>query len=63
MGVDLSLQQVQEIADTLFGDTVTFRKGQIGSWRDLFTPFHKALFKEVMGEELIRLGYESDCNW
>lgn len=60
---DLSSVQIAEIADSLFGDTITFRKGQIGSWREVFTPFHKELFKAKMGQELIDLGYEQDYAW
>jgi hypothetical protein len=41
----------------------TFRSGKTGAWRDQFTPEHKALFKEVTGDLLIRLGYEDDDLW
>lgn len=41
----------------------TFRSGQAGKWRTSFTPRHKALFKEVAGDLLIRLGYEQDHDW
>jgi hypothetical protein len=41
----------------------TFRSGRTGDWRTLFTPAHKALFKEVAGDLLIRLGYESNYDW
>jgi len=41
----------------------TFRQGQIGSWREVFTPYHKDLFKRTMGQELILLGYEPDDQW
>ncbi len=60
---DLSSEQVAEIAEGLFGDTVTFRTGQIGSWKEVFTPRHKELFKAKMGKELIELGYEKDDTW
>jgi hypothetical protein len=60
---DLSDKQIDQIANSLFGGTGTFRKGQIGSWKESFTPYHKELFKEKMGKELIELGYENDYNW
>ena len=41
----------------------TFNKGQIGTYRELFKPEHKKLFKEISGDLLIRLGYEKDSNW
>ncbi len=41
----------------------TFRSGTVGKWRETFTEKHKALFKEVAGDLLIRLGYEGDHDW
>lgn len=41
----------------------TFRAGKTGEWRKYFKPEHKALFKEVAGDLLIRLGYEQDNDW
>jgi sulfotransferase 6B1 len=63
LGYELSKERVAEIADTLFGGTLTFRKGQIGEWREHFSPQHIDLFKSALGKELIELGYESDNNW
>lgn len=36
----------------------TFREGKTGSWREHFTGEHRALFAEVGGDLLERLGYE-----
>ena len=37
----------------------TFRKGQPGEWREVFTKRHKMLFKEAGGNEALeRMGYE-----
>jgi hypothetical protein len=36
----------------------TFRKGQIGNWRDHFGPEHLAAFERVMGGVMEQLGYE-----
>lgn len=41
----------------------TFRSGKTGGWKDHFTPEHKALFKDVAGDLLVKLGYEKDNNW
>jgi hypothetical protein len=41
----------------------TFRKGKSGGWREHFTQEHIDLFKEVNGDLLIRLGYETDNDW
>ncbi|HEV2601553.1 MAG TPA: sulfotransferase domain-containing protein [Candidatus Babeliales bacterium] len=63
--LDLSDKEIATVADSLFGSTLshTFRKGQIGSWKEHFTDEHKQLFKEIAGQLLIDLGYESDMNW
>lgn len=41
----------------------TFRSGKTGEWRKYFKEDHTRLFKNVAGDLLIRLGYESDLNW
>jgi len=41
----------------------TFRKGSPGNWREHFTDANKALFKQVTGDLLVRLGYERDEDW
>jgi hypothetical protein len=41
----------------------TFRKGVVGDWRNHFTDEHKRLFKETVGDLLIRLGYENNNDW
>lgn len=51
------------IHSELFGGNQTFRKGQINEWKERFKEEHKEAFKAVMGDTLIRLGYEQDNNW
>ena len=63
LNTPLTDQEIFQIANILFGGTATFRNGQIGSWRTAFNEDHMRMFKESMGEELIRLGYEKDLNW
>ncbi|MCK4666377.1 sulfotransferase domain-containing protein, partial [Candidatus Dependentiae bacterium] len=55
---------VEYISQNVFWKkSMTFHKGQIGTYRDFFKPEHKKLFKEISGDLLIRLGYEKDNNW
>ena len=39
------------------------RSGRIGEWQELFTKEHKQQFKELFGNILIKLGYETSNNW
>ncbi len=41
----------------------TFRSGKTGGWREHFNDQNKALFKEVIGDLLERLGYEENNDW
>jgi len=41
----------------------TFRKGEAGNWREHFTAEHKEMFKQVAGDLLIQLGYETSLDW
>jgi hypothetical protein len=41
----------------------TYRSGKTGGWREHFTDEHKRLFKDVAGDLLVRLGYESSNDW
>lgn len=41
----------------------TFRSGKTGEWKKHFTEEHKRIFKNIAGDLLIRLGYESNNEW
>jgi hypothetical protein len=41
----------------------TFRKGQPGNWREHFTEGNVVRFKEVVGDLVVRLGYEQERDW
>jgi hypothetical protein len=41
----------------------TFRKAQPGNWREHFTPENINQFKQITGDLLLRLGYETDDRW
>jgi len=56
---DLELRQIQSV---LFGNTQTFRKGVKGEWKIYFNEKIKKEFAEVLGEELILLGYSQDTD-
>lgn len=44
--------------------SITFRKGQVGGWREAFKPEHVEAFKRCdVGNWLVRLGYEKDGGW
>ena len=39
------------------------RSGALGEWRNRLAPDHLALLKELTGDLLVRLGYESEPDW
>jgi hypothetical protein len=38
-------------------------RGRQGSWKELFTPADRDLFKSIAGQTLIKWGYEKDLDW
>jgi len=44
-------------------DGAIVRKGVIGDWQNNFTMEHRDRFKDIAGELLIELGYESGLDW
>lgn len=40
-----------------------YRKGIVGDWKNHFKKEHIRRFKEIAGEALIELGYETDTDW
>jgi hypothetical protein len=41
----------------------TFRSGKVGSWQQHFTNENKQIFKDLAGDLLIELGYETGFDW
>jgi hypothetical protein len=41
----------------------TFRSGKTGEWKKYFSDEHKKIFKNVAGNLLVKLGYETDNDW
>ncbi len=63
LAIPCSESHVEAISRSLFGGTSTFRHGQIGSWKQGFTPEVTRAFKAVAGDLLVELGYERDHSW
>ncbi|HSX03361.1 MAG TPA: sulfotransferase domain-containing protein [Rhabdochlamydiaceae bacterium] len=63
LGYGLSEKEIKAIGDQLFGDTWTFRKGKIGAWKTHYNKENKELFKKLMGQSVIDLGYAKDDQW
>lgn len=61
--LNVSDEQLLEAFDASYGKGVMFSKGKAGTWKEQFTDEHKELFKDMLGDTLIKLGYEKDYNW
>ncbi|MCH9633977.1 MAG: hypothetical protein S4CHLAM7_07110 [Chlamydiae bacterium] len=55
--------QIIKIRSELFGDSFTFRKGNVKGWEKYFDNEAKKMCKQLIGKEIIELGYEKDSNW
>lgn len=64
LNLEIDGDKLESIALSCYSSSSrTFRKGIIGDWKNHFSENHKRQFKEVAGDVLIKLGYESDFNW
>ncbi len=63
LGYQIDEKQTAEISKKLFGNSTTFRSGKVGGWRSHFDETTKTMFKILLADELIELGYEEDKNW
>lgn len=69
--IDVSLEIVEQfsfknVSKRSVGDVkkqTHLRSGQPGEWKDIFSEQHKHKFKELFGDGLIALGYETDNDW
>jgi hypothetical protein len=62
LGVEAGEETMRAVQQGLFGVGRTFRKGQIGGWREELTAEHERAVEEVAGPLLVELGYEVDPN-
>lgn len=63
LGIPATTLDTDRIGTAIYGGGPTFRKGKTGSWESYFNEDMKKMCKELLGKELIELGYESDYNW
>lgn len=63
LGVELPYERAEYAAYEVFGDTWSFRRGQIGAWRERFTLEQLRTYKRLYGKWLVQLGYESNYSW
>jgi hypothetical protein len=59
LGVPVGEETMRAVKEGLFGVGRTFRKGQVGGWRQEFSPEHEQAVEEVAGPLLVELGYDS----
>jgi hypothetical protein len=58
LGVPVEERTIGLVGKNLFGAGRTFRRGQIGGWREEFTPEHERALEETAGPLLAELGYQ-----
>jgi hypothetical protein len=58
VGVPVGEGTLESVREGIFGVGQTFRKGQIGGWREEFSEEHERAVREVAGPLLAELGYE-----
>lgn len=63
LGYYLTQEEIAAVSEQLYGGTWTYRKGQIGAWKEAFSEENKELFKQILGQAVIDLGYATDNNW
>ena len=63
LGISVNERTMRLVEEQLFGVGPTFRKGQIGGWREEFSPEHEQAIKERAGSLLVELGYEAGLGW
>jgi hypothetical protein len=58
LGLDMETAEIERVRGDIFWEgSSTFRKGQIGSWTDHFTPDHTSAFEDSFGDLLQSFGY------
>jgi hypothetical protein len=62
LGIGVGQERMRAVEEGLFGVGRTFRKGQIGGWREEFSSEHERAVEGVVGPLLVELGYEAPPN-
>jgi hypothetical protein len=55
--------KLKEALDKAHKHNTFIRKGVAGDWKHYFSADHVSVFKELAGDVLIQLGYETSSNW
>jgi sulfotransferase 6B1 len=63
VGLEPDERMMRTVEENIFGVSNTFRKGQIGGWREEFSEEHARAAREIAGPLLVELGYEADTEW
>lgn len=64
LDIDLDSDDIFNVCKKVYNrKAATFRKGQIGGWRNTFSQQNVDLFKRSTGDLLVRLGYEMHDDW
>src|ERR671911_1378880 len=63
IGLEPDERMMRTVEENIFGVSNTFRKGQIGGWREEFSEEHARSAREITGPLLVELGYEADPEW
>jgi hypothetical protein len=63
VGLEPDERMIRTVEENIFGVSNTFRKGQIGGWREEFSEEHARAVRETAGPLLVELGYEADTEW
>jgi len=66
-GIDINTQIIKNIelilASADYKESTHFRKGDPGEWRNVFSEKVKDVFKNVVGKEILLLGFEQAPDW
>jgi len=63
LGLDLTADEVYYVMNSIYGNSLTFRKGHVGAWKEFFDPPLCEAFKSKFGIDLILMKYETGLDW
>jgi len=63
IGITLSATEAAQLGSQLFGTSATFRKGQVGAWKQEMNTAQRKRFCYLHQTLLEELGYETDDSW